>query len=141
MPGDTASVDVTSCVRLATPIFPLMDNMYQDVHLFFVPFRLIWSNWEKQQGAQVNPGDSTDFLEPIITAPVGGHLGGTIYDYMGVPTLAAGLVHSALPLRAYYLIYNQWYRDQNLINSLVVATGDGPDLPTAYVLQRRGKAA
>jgi len=139
MPGDTFSVNMTSFVRLATPIYPLMDNMYLDTQFFFVPFRLIWENWEKQQGAQVNPGDSTDFLEPQITAPVGGYAAGSLYDYFGIPPGVAGLAHSALPLRAYFLAFNQWYRDQNLQDSLTVPLGDGPDDPTAYQLLRRGK--
>jgi hypothetical protein len=140
MPGDTFSLNTTSFVRLATPIFPLMDNMYLDTQFFFVPFRLIWENWEKQQGAQVNPGDPTDFLEPQIIAPaVTGHAANSIYDYMGVPPGVPSLPHSALPLRAYALIYNQWYRDQNLQDSLVIPLGDGPDVDTAYQLMRRGK--
>jgi len=139
MPGDTFSVNMTSFVRLATPIYPLMDNMYLDTQFFFVPFRLIWENWEKQQGAQVNPGDPTDFLEPQITSPVGGYAAGSLYDYFGIPPGIAGLAHSALPLRAYFLAFNQWYRDQNLQDSLPVPLNDGPDLPTAYQLLRRGK--
>lgn len=140
MPGDTFSVNTTSFVRLATPIYPLMDNMYLDTQFFFVPFRLIWENWEKQQGAQVNPGDSTDFLEPVITAPaVTGHPPLSIYDYFGIPPGVANLQHSALPLRAYQLCFNQWYRDQNLQDSLTVPINDGPDLPSLYTLQRRGK--
>lgn len=139
MPGDTFSVNVTSFARLATPIFPLMDNMYMDTQFFFVPFRLIWDNWEKQQGAQVDPGDSTDFLEPQIVAPAGGHAPESIYDYMGIPPGVANLAHSALPLRAYALAWNQWYRDQNLQDSIPISKGDGPDLATAYTLLKRGK--
>lgn len=139
MPGDTFSVNVTSFARLATPIFPLMDNMYLDTQFFFVPFRLIWDNWEKQQGAQVDPGDSTDFLEPQIVAPVGGHAAESIYDYMGVPPGVPGLAHSALPLRAYALTWNQWYRDQNLQDSIPVPKTDGPDADTLYTLLKRGK--
>ena len=138
-PGDTFNVRMTAFARLATPIFPIMDNMFMDTHFFYVPTRLLWDNWEKFNGAQKNPGDSTDFLLPQQVAPGGGYASGSLQDYMGIPPLKAGLTHSAIPLRAYNLIYNEWYRDQNLQNSLVVDTGDGPDTVTNYVLRRRGK--
>lgn len=140
LPGDTFKVDMTSFVRLATPIFPIMDNMYLDTHFFAVPIRLIWENWEKFNGAQTNPGDSTSFLVPTITTTaVTGEAALSIYDYMGIPTEVPDLEFSALPLRAYALVWNQWFRDQNMQNSLTVPVNDGPDAPTAYTLQKRGK--
>ena len=139
LPGDTFSCNMTTFARLATPIAPLMDNLYCDVFFFAVPNRLLWTNWERFNGAQDDPGDSTDFLVPQITAPVGGYAVGSVFDYMGLPTGVAGFSHSALPLRAMNLIWNEWFRDQNLQNSITVNKGDGPDLYTDYVLKRRGK--
>ena len=139
LPGDTFNVNMTALARLATPIFPIMDNMYMDTQFFSVPIRLVWDNWQKFNGEQKNPNDSTDFIIPQMTSPVGGYAIASLHDYFGLPTGVAGVEHSALWHRAYNLIYNEWYRDQNLQNSLTVPTGDGPDNPADYVLQRRGK--
>lgn len=139
LPGDTFKVRASAFARLATPIFPLMDNMYIDTQFFSVPIRLVWDNWQRFNGEQRNPGDSTDFTIPQIVAPVGGFLANTIHDYFGLPTEVAGISVSALFHRAYNLIWNEWYRDQNMQDSLTVPTGDGPDSPTLYALQRRGK--
>lgn len=139
LPGDTFNARATLFARMATPIFPIMDNLFMDTHFFAVPIRLVWDNFKKFNGEQVNPGDSTDFLVPQMVAPGGGYATGSLSDYMGIPTGVAGLSHSSLWHRAYNLIYNEWYRDQNMINSVVVNKGDGPDLPADYVLLRRGK--
>lgn len=145
LPGDTFNLQMSLFCRLSTPIKPLMDNMYLDSFFFFVPNRLIWNNWEKFNGQQDNPGDSTSFLIPTMTSPNPGqgaghgYAVGTLYDYMGLPTEIGGMTHSALWTRAYNLIYNEWFRDENLINSAVVDKGDGPDTVTDYVLRRRGK--
>ncbi|AXH76070.1 MAG: major capsid protein [Microviridae sp.] len=139
LPGDTFNVTGTIFARLATPIFPIMDNLYLDVHYFAVPLRLVWNNWEKFNGAQDNPGDSTDYQIPQTTAPVGGYAIGNLADYFGIPTGVASLQHSALFRRAYWLIWNQWYRDQNLQDSIVVPMGDGPDVIEDSPLLRRGK--
>jgi len=139
LPGDTFNMRMTGFARLATPIFPIMDNMYMDTQFFAVPVRLLWSNWEKFNGEQRNPGDSTDFLVPTVTVPTGGFAANTIHDYMGLPVGVEGFSPSALWHRAYNLIWNEWYRDQNLQDSLQTATGDGPDAASVYTLQRRGK--
>lgn len=139
LPGDTYNVNMQGFARVATPIFPIMDNMYMDTQFFSVPLRLVWDNWQRFNGEQRDPGDSTDFLVPQITSPAGGYAFNSIYDHMGIPPGVAGLSHSALFLRAYNLIYNEWYRDQNMQDSLPVPRGDGPDNPADYVLQRRGK--
>lgn len=139
LPGDTFNVDMAGFARLATPICPVMDNMYMDTHFFAVPIRLVWDNWQKFCGEQTNPGDSTSFVVPQATSPVGGYGVGSLQDYMGIPPLVAGIEHSNLWARAYNLIWNQWFRDENLQNSLVVDVDDGPDTVTDYVLQRRGK--
>jgi len=140
LPGDTFNLRVTTFARLATPIAPIMDNLYCDTFFFAVPIRLIWDNFKKFNGEQINPGDSTSYLVPQMTAPAGtGHVVGSLSDYMGIPTGIASLAHSSLWHRAYNLIYNEWFRDQNLQNSVTVDKGDGPDTSTNYSLLRRGK--
>lgn len=140
LPGDTFNLQMTAFARLATPTFPIMDNLYLDTFFFAVPYRLVWDNWQKFNGEQRNPGDSTDYVIPTMTSTaVTGYSNGTIHDYFGIPTQVADLEHSSLYHRAYNLIWNEWFRDENLQNSVVVDTGDGPDDPTDYVLLRRGK--
>jgi hypothetical protein len=136
LPGDTFQLDATGFGRLATPINPFMDNMYIETFFFAVPNRLIWDNWEKFCGEQVNPGDSTDYLVPQIeNATITEQ---TLYDYMGVP-LNVSVSFNNLFGRAYNLIYNDWFRDENLQNSLTVDKDDGPDNIADYVLRKRGK--
>jgi len=144
LPGDSFNMKATVFARLATPLFPLMDNLHVDTFFFFVPNRLVWNNFQKFMGEQTDPGDSTSFLIPQLTSPVGGYTPNSLFDYMGLPTVgqvdAAGSVsHSALFLRAYNLIYNEWFRDENLQDSVPVPKGDGPDSVVDYTLKRRGK--
>jgi len=144
LPGDTFRCNMTAFARLSTPLYPIMDNMHLDSFFFFVPNRLIWSNWQKFMGAQNNPNDSISFVVPQQVTPAGGYAIGSLQDYMGLPTAgqvqAGGTVsHCAFWPRAYNLIYNEWFRDENLQNSVVVDTGDGPDTVTNYTLLRRGK--
>lgn len=139
LPGDTFNVRASMFARLATLEKPIMDNIYLDTFFFFVPNRLIWNNWEKFNGAQDDPDDSTDFLVPQSTAPVGGYAIRSLQDYMGLPPLVAGYKHNVLFTRAYNFIWNQMFRDQNLQDSVVVDKGDGPDTVTNYTLLRRGK--
>ncbi len=140
LPGDTFNLKMTAFSRLATPLHPFMDNMFMNSFFFAVPVRLLWDNWQKFNGEQTDPGDSTDFTVPIMTSTAGtGYLAGSLHDYFGIPTEIPDLPHSTLWHRAYNLIYNEWFRDQNLQDSVVVDTDDGPDDPTDYVLLRRGK--
>jgi len=139
LPGDTFNLRGTLFGRLNTPIYPIMDNMFLDTFFFAVPLRLLWNNWERFNGAQDNPDDSTDFTIPKMVAPTGGYSGSSLEDYFGLPVGVAGFTHSALWHRAYNLIWNEWFRDQNLQDSVVVNKGDGPDSPTDYTLLRRGK--
>lgn len=139
LPGDTFSLNMTGFARLATPLHPFMDNVFMNTFFFAVPYRLLWDNWERFNGAQDNPGDSTDFLVPLMSSPTGGYAVGSLADYFGIPTGVQQLSHSALPFRAYNLIWNEWFRDQNLQDSVSVPKGDGPDNPADYVLLRRGK--
>ena len=135
---------MTAFARLATPLFPVMDNMYLDSFFFFVPNRLVWDNWQKFMGEQVDPGDSISYVIPQTVTPEGGYAIGSVQDYLALPTVGqvtAGqtVTHSALPLRSLNLIYNEWFRDENLQDSLTVNRDDGPDLYTDYSLFRRGK--
>jgi hypothetical protein len=144
LPGDEFNFSQTAFARMSTPIFPLMDNLHLDTFYFFVPNRLVWDNWVKLQGEQKNPADTISYLVPIMTSPTAGYAVNSLQDYFGLPTvgvpaITVGVPHSALPLRAYNLIYNEWFRDENLQNSVVVDTDDGPDTITDYVLLRRGK--
>jgi hypothetical protein len=137
LPGDTFQMNATGFGRLATPIYPLMDNMYVETFFFYVPNRLIWDNWEKFNGAQDDPGDSTDFLVPQLTNETVAE--NSLFDYMGLPTKIAGIDFNNLHGRAYNLIYNEWFRDENLQDSLNVPKGDGPDTYSDFTLQKRGK--
>jgi hypothetical protein len=135
LPGDTFTMDANGFGRLATPINPFMDNLYIETFFFAVPYRLIWNNWEKFCGEQDNPGDSTDYLVPQTSGTI---TNSTLYDYFGVPT-DTSLTFNNLCGRAYNLIYNEWFRDQNLQDSVTVDKGDGPDTLTNYTLLKRGK--
>ncbi|WNK13656.1 MAG: major capsid protein [Microvirus sp.] len=144
LPGDSFNVRATMFARLATPIAPVMDNAYIDTFFFFVPNRIIWNNWVKFMGQQDAPGDSISYVVPTITSPVGGYPILSIFDYMGLPTVgqvggANTITHNALHLRAYNLIYNEWFRDENLCTPTVVNKTDGPDNVADYALKRRGK--
>lgn len=140
LPGDTFTLNASMFARLSTPLVPVMDNLFCDSFFFAVPNRLIWDNWQKFNGEQIDPGDSTDYLIPQTAAPSGtGYAVGSLSDFFGIPTGVPLLEHSVLWHRAYNLIYNEWFRDQNLQDSLPVPKGDGPDASTLFTLQRRGK--
>jgi len=144
LPGDTFNLNMTAFARLSTPLFPIMDNMHLESFFFFVPNRLIWDNWQKFMGQQTNPGDSISYVVPQQVSPTNGYAIGSLQDYMGLPTVGQvdtgrTVSHGAFWTRAYNLIYNEWFRDENLQNSVVVDKGDGPDTVTNYTLLRRGK--
>lgn len=145
LPGDTFNLRMTAFARLATPLFPVMDNLYLESFFFFVPNRLVWTNWVKFMGEQTNPVDSISFSIPQCVSPVGGYATQGLQDFMGLPTIGQvgggnTVSHSALPLRAYNLVWNQWFRDENLQDSASINnTSDGPDNVVDYTLRRRGK--
>lgn len=139
LPGDTFTLKSTMFGRMATPIYPVMDNIAVDTFYFFVPYRLVWSNFRKFMGEQANPTDSISFVVPQIVAPAGGYGELSLYDYFGLPTKIATYSHSALPFRAYSLIWNEWFRDQNLQTSRANTINDGPDPQSDYILLDRGK--
>jgi len=145
LPGDTFNLKMTAFVRLATPLYPVMDNLHLETFFFFVPNRLVWSNWKKFMGEQASPGDSISYIVPYASAnPVYANMTpGSLYDYFGLPIQGqyntGNYNFSILPFRAYGLIYNEWFRDENLQNGVTVSVADGPDTTTSRALLRRGK--
>lgn len=143
IPGDTYNVKMSSFARLQTPLKPVMDNMYLDSFFFFVPLRLLQTNFVKLMGQQDNPADSISYLVPTMTSPAGGPTVGSLSDYLGIPTAgqitgADTITFSSYWHRAYNKIWNDHFRDENLQNSAVVDVDDGPDTYTDYVLLKRG---
>ncbi len=126
LPGDTFKVKTSKVVRLQTLLTPLMDNIYLDTYYFFVPNRLVWEHWKQFNGENTESAwlPSTEYEVPQITAPEDGWQVGTIADYLGIPTGVSGLSVNALPFRAYALVMNEWFRDENLTDPLVVPTDD-----------------
>lgn len=139
-PGDTFNVNCHGFARLSTPLYPIMDNLMMDTFWFAVPMRLLWENFQKFMGERIDPGDSIDYTLPVIASDAAGYDNETLYDYLGLPTkVTASYEHNAHFPRAYYKIWNDWFRDQNLQDSLPLDIDDGPDLHTDFELQRRGK--
>ena len=145
LPGDTMQMRPTIFARLATQIYPLMDNMYLDFHWWYTPNRILWENWERFCGARDNPDDEITWLTPVVNTTGGGAVQG-FYDYLGVPP-GVDVVNedgdhilNNFAGRAYKLIYQEWYRDENLIDSVDIDTDDGPDALADYdTLLPRGK--
>ena len=151
LPGDSFNVQMSAFCRLATPLYPIMDNMELESFFFFVPNRLVWNHWVNFQGEQNNPTDTITYTIPQVVSPVGGFAAFSVYDYMGLPCsgqtgAAATISVSALPFRGYNLIYQEWFRDQNLQTAEATGSGgvltqgqkwfwqsdDGPDPYTQY---------
>lgn len=126
LPGDTFNVRTSKVVRMQTLLTPMMDNLYLDSYYFFVPNRLVWNHWKEFNGENTESAwlPSTEYSVPQITSPTGGWSVGTIADYFGLPTGVSGLSVSALPFRAYALVMDEWFRDQNLQDPLVVPVDD-----------------
>ena len=147
IPGDTFNVQCHFAAQLASPtILPLKDNLFFETFFFFVPYRLLWDNFEKFMGAQDDPSDSIDFTIPTYSATstidlTNGSETDMLADYMGLPHVSSfdGADASALPFRAYNLIWKEWFRDQNLQDSPEINTGDGPDAVSDYSLLKRAK--
>lgn len=123
LPGDSYKVKFNFLARLSTPIVPTMDNLFLDTFYFFVPYRLLWRHWEQFNGQQDFPGASTDYLVPQTTAPAdNGFEVGSLEDYFGLPTGVKGIKANELAARAYNLIWNEWFRDENLQNPVNLST-------------------
>lgn len=142
LPGDSFRVRMTAFARLATPIVPVMDNIIMESFFFFVPNRLVWEHWERFMGEQDSPTDTTVFLLPqlaLLSADIQPML---LPDYFGITlnnVAARNINVNALPFRSYNLIWNEWFRDQDLQDKVVVDVDDGPDDPADYQPVFRGK--
>lgn len=145
LPGDTFNITCDCVARTAIPIVPVLDNWHMEFFAFFTPNRIVWPNFQKMLGAQDSPADSIAFQVPQIASGPGGYAIASIFDYFGLPTVGQvgggnTVAHSTLPLRMYNRIYNEWFRDQNLQNGLVMRTTDnGTDSLADWSLQKRGK--
>lgn len=126
LPGDTHQIDVACVMRMATPIFPVMDNAFCDFYFFFVPNRLLWEHWKEFMGENKETAwtPKAEYSVPQVTAPKDGWAEGTLADYLGLPTKVGGISVSALPGRAYGLIYNEWFRNQNITQPTLVEVTD-----------------
>lgn len=147
LPGDHMKYSVTAYVRMSTPLFPIFDNQRIDTFFFYVPCRLVWENWVKMMGEQESPTDTIAYTVPILETPAvpGDFIPGSIFDYFGLPVepqLASveTLGINALPLRCYKLIYDKWFRDQNIQNGDGQRTDNGPDPTAEYFLKDRAKS-
>lgn len=138
VPGDTFNLRANMFARIATPIFPIMDNMYLETFWFYVPNRLVWTNFVKQHGERKNPSDSVAYTTPEITCSGVTPAVGTLWDNFGLPMTGVTYLDniSALPFRMYNLIWNEWFRDQDIDTRVTENTGDGPDAYTDYSLLR-----
>lgn len=141
-PGDTFNVTTSLFGRLATPQVPFMDNLYLDTFYFAVPFRLVWEHFENFMGEQSGPSDpkdSSDYLVPQANSGSSGYAVESIQDYFGIPIEVPNLAHSVLPLRAYNLIWNDWFRAEYLQDEVPVSLGDTDDEGVTYSILKRGK--
>ena len=126
LPGDSFQIRTSKVVRMQTLLTPLMDNIYLDTYFFFVPNRLTWEHWKQFNGENTESAwiPQTEYQVPQLKAPAAGWSVGTIADYMGIPTGVKNLSVNALPFRAYALIMNEWFRDQNLTDPLNIPVDD-----------------
>lgn len=139
-PGDTVDMSIATFTRMIDMIVPFMTPIYMDVHVWSVPLRLLWEHWVNFNGEQKNPTDSIDYLTPQLTTTSTSDIAfGSLYDYLGVRPAISGISFNSFRFRAYNLIYNEWYRDENLQNSVPFTTADSGDTLSDYVLLKRGK--
>jgi hypothetical protein len=126
LPGDTFNVKTSKVVRMQSLLTPIMDNIYLDYYFFFVPNRIVWDHWRELNGENRESAwaQTTEYEVPQVTAPAGGWNVGTIADYMGIPTGVANISVNAMPFRAYAMICDEWFRDENLVDPLYISKGD-----------------
>lgn len=143
-PGDTITMNNMSFFgRLMPLVTPIMDNLYFDWFAFYLPYRILWNHWKSMNGEKKTLDASTDYVTPKITSPAGGWPIKSLADYFGFRTGIDNLTTSALWFRAYNMIYDEWFRDENLCEatnmSYEAGFGDGPDKPSDYILRKSGK--
>ncbi|AZL83017.1 major capsid protein [Apis mellifera associated microvirus 41] len=136
LPGDTFQQSTSILVRASPLLAPVMHPVHVRIHHWFVPHRLVWEDWE--EFITGGPDGMDDSVFPTITAGGSGYPVGSLSDYLGVPPGVANLEHSALPHRGYGLIWNEWYRDQDLQSEVFVDKTSGPDANTSVALQNVG---
>lgn len=126
LPADTFKINLNALVRMATPLYPVMDNAYMDFYFFFVPARLLWEHFQNLMGQNDSTfwAEKTEYTTPITTAPEGGWNVGTLADYFGIPTGVSGLKVNSLPFRAYAKVWNEWFRDENLQQPVTQSMND-----------------
>lgn len=126
LPGDTFQLKTSMVARLQTLLTPMMDNLYLDTYFYFVPNRIVWQHWRELMGENTQSAwiPTTEYSVPQVTAPSGGWSIGSIADYMGIPTGVENLSVNALPFRAYALVMNEWFRDENLSDPLNIPVDD-----------------
>lgn len=126
LPGDTMKIDVAGVVRMMTPLYPVMDDLILDITAWYVPNRLVWEHWQEFQGENKLTAweQPVKYEIPQITAPEGGWEKGTIADYMGIPTKVPNISVNAMPFKAYRLIWNEFWRDENLKDRVMINTDD-----------------
>ena len=126
LPGDTFNVKTSKVVRMQSLLTPIMDNIYLDYYFFFVPNRIVWDHWRELNGENRESAwaQTTEYEVPQVTAPTGGWNVGTIADYMGIPTGVSNISVNAMPFRAYAMICDEWFRDENLVDPLYISKGD-----------------
>lgn len=143
LPGDTISLSMASFARMTTLLNPIMDNLYMEFFFFAVPYRLIYTDWERLNGEEDTPGGGLgqfNFLLPVMESPdPDGYAELSLPDYFAIPTKVPRLEHSAMPFRAYNLVYSEWFRPQDIIEKPVLNTGAGPDDIADYPLVKRAK--
>lgn len=142
-PGDTFIGRATIFGRMATPVFPIMDNLFVDTFYFGVPWRLVWDKFQEFMGEVNRSGEITTYEIPHRTVATA-YQPNSLEDYFGLPTKVTGYSHSVLPLRAYALVYNDWFRSDYLQDPIGIEFGDYNEDSThnyddKYVLMRRGK--
>lgn len=126
LPGDTFNVKTSKVVRMQSLLTPIMDNIYLDYYFFFVPNRIVWDHWRELNGENRESAwaQTTEYEVPQVTAPTGGWNVGTIADFMGIPTGVSNISVNAMPFRAYAMICDEWFRDENLVDPLYISKGD-----------------
>lgn len=140
VPGDTLKMNIRTLTRLATQIVPFMYNVYMDIHVWCVPHRLLWKNWVRMHGEQPNPGDSIDFLTPqLTTTSVNDCPVGSLYDYFGIVPGVVNETFNVFNFRAYNMVWNEFYRDENLQDRVFFTDEDTGDSFDKYTLLKRGK--
>jgi hypothetical protein len=137
VPGDTFTIKAQMFGRLATPLHPIMDNLWLETFYFAVPNRLVWENWAAFMGEQDDPMDPVEYIVPEVDSGTGWAVN-SIFDYMGLPVNVGDIQANSLHMRAYNLIFNEWFRDENLIDKVTVPTGDS-DSSSNYSILKRGK--